>query len=358
MKVKPNQLIVGCILANDIHCNSNQILMRKKTILTEEYINVVKAFLIEDIEVESHISNGMTFSPREVIPTDEINEIGDSCSFRELYLQAVVSYKKLFQGWQAGLKVDILPIRKILLSLLDKLDEAPDEIISIHSYATKVDYIYHHAVSVGALSAYLGRMLNLTYVEQIQIGLAGLMADSGMSKTPNSIIYKKNSLTASEFEEMKRHPMLSYQMIKDIPGITDGVLLGVVQHHEREDGSGYPMAVTSQKLHKFSKIIAVVDVFHAMTSERTYKSKQSPYQVIELIRKDNFGKFDIKIVQTLESLIANFSIGTRVKLNNGEEGEVVFLEPQDRIRPMVRSKVSGEFIKLANRSDLYIDEII
>ncbi|UTW70816.1 hypothetical protein KHA80_10490 [Anaerobacillus sp. HL2] len=92
----------------------------------------------------------------------------------------------------------------------------------------------------------------------------------------------------------------------------------MLQHHEREDGSGYPMAHSSNKIHKFSRIIAVIDIFHAMTSERYYKFKQSPYNVIELIIKDNFGKYDIRVIQMLCSLIANFSMGTRIRLNNGE----------------------------------------
>lgn len=360
MKVKPNQLQEGCILAKDVESNSNQALMRKKTVLYEDYINVLKVFLVEAVEVEATLIDGKPFMPKEVLDEEEKpSEVEyENKSFMDLYLQAVQTYKKLFQSWQAGSKVDILIIRKTLLSLLEKLDQYPEEIISIHHYATKQDYIFHHAVSVGVLSAYLGRKQNYTKAEEIQVGIAGMMADSGMAKIPNSILNKNGSLSSLEFDEMKKHATYSYQMIKDIHGITDGVLLGVLQHHERDDGSGYPMGVSSQKLHKFSRVIAVIDVFHAMTSERYYKQKQSPYKVIELIVKDNFGKFDIKVVQTLANLIAYFSVGSKVRLNNGDLGEVVFLEPHAPVRPMIKIEPSGEFIKLATRSDLYIEEII
>jgi HD-GYP domain-containing protein (c-di-GMP phosphodiesterase class II) len=360
MRVKPNQLDVGCILSKDVNCFSNQ-LIRKKTVLHEKYINVLKAFLIEEVEVEATLANGKLFFPKEVTEFEDEKPKNiplEKKSFMDEYLQAVQIYKKLFQGWQAGMKVDILIIRKTLLSLLEKLNEDPDEITSIHHYATKDDYIFHHAVSVGVLSAYLARKLNYNSAEEIQVGIAGMMSDSGMAKIPNSILNKKGHLTSSEYEEMKNHSMFSYQMIKGIPGVTDAVLLGVLQHHEREDGSGYPMSVSSQKLHKFSKIIAVVDVFHAMTSERSYKKKQSPFKVIELIEKDNFGMFDIKVVQMLAMLISNFSVGTMIRLNNGDIGEVVFLEPHAPNRPMIRIEGTNEFVKLANRSDLYIEEVI
>ncbi len=355
MKVKPNQLEIGCILSKDVNSISNQALIRKKTVLTEEYLNILNAFLVEVVEVESTLVNGKPFTPKEIIEQEEPQE---SRSFMDLYLQAVQIYRKQFQSWQAGLKVDIMTIRKNLLPLLVKLNEDPSELITIHHYSTKTDYLYHHAVSVGLLSAYIGRKLNYTKAEEIQLGISGVLSDSGMAKVSQNILEKKGFLTSEEFDEIKNHPMFSYQMIKDIPGLTDGVLIGVLQHHEREDGSGYPMAVSSQKLHKFSRVIAVADVFHAMTSERPYKPKQSPYKVIELMINDSFGKFDIKVIQTLSSLISNFSVGTKVRLNNDDIGEVIFLEPHAPTRPMIKIQSSGQFIKLVNRSDLYIEEII
>jgi HD-GYP domain-containing protein (c-di-GMP phosphodiesterase class II) len=361
MKVKPNQLQVGCILSTDVSSFSKQVLMRKKTVLNEGYIAVLKAFLVEVVTVEATLVNGNPFIPKDVSESKDEKQIKDKNqihSFMDLYLQAVKRYKRLFQSWQAGAKVELIIIRKILVSLLEKLNEEPNELMSIHHYASKEDYIYHHAVSVGVLSAYLGRKLNFSKAEEIQLGIAGMMADSGMSQIPNTILDKRVSLTSSEYEEINNHPMYSYQMIKDIPGVTDALMLGVLQHHEREDGSGYPMAVSSTKLHKFSKVIAVIDVYHAMASERFYKQKQSPFKVIEIIVKDNFGKFDIRVVQTLANLISNFSVGTRIRLNNNDKGEVVFLEPHAPIRPMIRIETTGEYIKLAERNDLYIEEII
>lgn len=361
MKVKPNQLENGCILSKDIQCASNHVLMKKKTVLSDENIEIIKAFLVEAVDVEATLVNGKPFTPKEVIDIEEIIKDKPATlekGFMELYLIAVQTYKKLFQKWQSGMKVDILEIRKILLPLLEKLDEHPEEIVSIHHYSTKQEYVFHHAVSVGVLSAYIGRKLNFKKGEEIQLGISGIMADSGMSKISNSILDKKGPLTNEEFEEIKKHPMFSYQMLKDLPGISDGVLLGVLQHHEREDASGYPLGVQSIKLHKFSKVIAVIDVYHAMTSERFYKTKQSPFKVIELIMKDNFGKFDIKVVQKLCSFIADFSIGEKIRLNSGDMGEIVFIEPHAPTRPMIKLDQSNEFIKLVNRTDLFIEDII
>ena len=81
--------------------------------------------------------------------------------------------------------------------------------------------------------------------------------------------------------------------------------LAILQHHERLDGSGYPRGDKMEQISVFSQILAVADVFHAMTSERIYRSKESPFKVIELIKEEEFGKFDIKVVQALHDLVGN-----------------------------------------------------
>ena len=359
MKVNPKQLQNGCIIARDVQLLSNQVLVRKKTVISDEHIEAIQAFLVDEVEVEAKLVNGEPFKPTEVIEEEKKQPgIIEQKGFLHEYLDAVKAYKKLFNSWQAGMKVEIINVRKILLPLIEKLDENPEELLSIHHYASKEDYISHHAVAVGVLSAFLGRKLNLGKADIIQLGISGAMADAGMSKVSSALLSKKGSLTKEDFDEIKKHPMYSYQMLKGLPGVTDGVLLAVLQHHEREDGTGYPLSVGSNKLHRFSKIIAVIDVFHAMTSERSYKAKKSPFKVIEEITKDNFGKFDHTIVQTLCNCATKFTVGTKVRLNNDEIGEVVFIEPNSPIRPMIKIEATGEFIKLTNRHDLYIEEII
>ena len=86
----------------------------------------------------------------------------------------------------------------------------------------------------------------------------------------------------------------------------------------------------------FHKLFAVADVFHAMTSERIYRSKESPFKVIEMIKEEEFGKFDIKVVQALLDLVGNLSIGTKVQLTNGDVGEIIFIHRDARLRPMVK----------------------
>ena len=135
----------------------------------------------------------------------------------------------------------------------------------------------------------------------MQAALAGFLADCGMSKVDQFILQKKPTLTARRIEVIKFHVSYSYNMVKNIPFLNEGTKLAVIQHHERMDGSGYIFGLKGKKIHPMAKIVAVADTFHAMTSERLYRSKRSPFKVIELIKQDYFGKFDLETVKSLES---------------------------------------------------------
>ena len=354
MKVKTHQLKEGCILSTDVRSLTKYPIVPKKTVIDQKYIDVLKAFLIKEVEVEPTLVNGEPFHP---VDARDQSEQANKASFVERYLQVVQEYKKLFKSWQSGAPINMPKVRKVLVPLLEQGVQTPADIFNLHHYSTSEDYLYHHAVTVAILSALLGKLLHFEKGDWIQIGVAGALSDSGMAKIDSKILTKKSSLSQQEYEEVKQHPKYSYEMLKQVKVVSDSVRKAVVQHHERIDGSGYPLGLTGEKLHPFGKIIAVADVFHAMTSERNYRSKQSPFKVLESILHDEFGKFDIKVIQALTKVLTNFSTGTRVKLSNNQVGEIVFIEPKHPTRPMIKLD-SGEIIQLTSNRQLFIEEIL
>lgn len=357
MKVNRSQLIEGCILARDIKLISNQPLMRKKTVLTQDLIDILKVFLVKDVYVEDKLVNGQRFQPSE-IEEDELEENVKEERFIDIYLDVVQQYKKHYHQWRTGYSANVAAVRNFLVPLFEKIVEHPEHILMLHHYSKKEDYIYHHAVSVSLLAAFLANKMNYSMDEWIEVGLAGALADIGMTQIPPEILMKNANLTAMEYEKVKKHPIFSYKMLKGLKGVTEPMLIAVLQHHEREDGSGYPLGTTAKKIHAYSQIIAVADVYHAMTSERYYRSKQSPYKVLESISKDQFGKFHHNVVQIMLNGLLNFSVGTSVRLTNGEEAEIVFVDQQTPTRPMVKLKSNGEIISLLANTQLHIEEVL
>lgn len=358
MRVSTSQLQEGCIVAKDIFSLTNKPVVSKKTVLTEEYIEILKAFLIKDLNVEPTLVSGEPFKPSEIIEEEESAEIIATESLTGHYLRTVQEYKKLFSNWQAGAPIDIAKVRNLILPLFERIVELPGEIFQLRHYSSKEDYLYHHSVVVGLLSGLIGKKLQYDKGDYIQLTLAGLLSDCGMSKIDPKVLTKRSSLTSEEYADVKRHPLYSYKMLEKIPVLKESVKLAVFQHHERVDGSGYVLGVTGEKLHPFGKIVAVADIFHAMTSDRPYSRKQPLFIVLEQVIQDSFGKFDLQVVQALTSMVANMSIGTKVKLSSGLIGEIVFIETKSPTRPMIKLDDNNEFVKLDKNRDLHIEEIL
>lgn len=356
--VKTKYLVEGCILAKDINGLTNRPIMNKQTILDAELLKVLDGFLIDQVSVEETLINGESFTPREIIDyeLEEINR--EETSFISMYLKAVQAYKRLFKNWQAGSKLEVGKVREIIIPLFEHAMESPSDILLLHHYCQKEDYLYHHAVSLGLLSGFIAHKMRFDMADTYQITMAGCLADGGMAKISNKILTKPSKLTFEENEEMLKHPLFSYQLVKSSPILKDSVKMAILEHHERINGTGYPLRKKGDAIHIFSKIIAVADVYHAMTSERIYRKKQSPFKVMEMIMQDDFGKFDITIVKTLLAGLTNFSIGSRVKLNNGNIAEIIFVDHNSPTRPLVKVMNSSEIINLSKIRDLYIEEIL
>lgn len=358
MLVKTKYLVEGCILAKDINGLTNRPIMNKLTILDTELLKILDAFLIEQVSVEETLINGEKFFPKEIIDKELEKERKEDSSFISMYLKAVQSYKSLFKNWQAGSKVEVAKVRKLIIPLFDKAMESPSDILMLHHYCHKDDYLYHHALSLGLLSGFIAHKMKFDIGDVYQVVLAGCLADCGMAKISNKILTKTSKLSYEENEEIFKHPLYSYQLVQSSPILKDSVKIAILDHHERINGSGYLQRKKGDAIHIFAKIIAVADVYHAMTSERIYRKKQSPFKVMEMIMQDDFGKFDLTIVKTLLAGLTHFSIGSRVKLNNGHIAEIIFIESNSPTRPMVKVVNNGEIFNLSKMRDLYIEEIL
>lgn len=363
MEIHINQLQTGCILAKNIFSVSNKLLAYKKTKVDQHIKEALQAFLVKEVEVEELLDNGGVFQPKykldeNIHGIEGSSEIIHNKSFYQLYMDAVQSYKRLFINWQSGASLDIAEIRQIILPLVGELEEHEREIFQLYHYCKQEDYIYHHSISVALLSAFLGKKLQYKQGDVNQIALTGLLCDCGMSKLPTNIITKKITLTEKEYHDIKKHPIHSYNLLKNIMSIQEGVKMGVLQHHERIDQSGYPLGVKGKQLHPYSKIVALADIYQAMVSVRPYRSKQSPFKVLEQIIQDDFGKFDLSVVNELKKAIINISVGTRVKLSSGFVAEIVFVDEQYPTRPLVKIEPNGEIIALKDKAELFIEEII
>lgn len=364
MKVAPDQLKPGCLLLSHVLGKTNRPIIPKDTVLTEEHIDVLKTFLIKEVNVSTKLASGETFNPKPLSFQKQKNQEKSKRPtlskqlFEDHYLDVVDHYQDMFKAWQQNVPVNMPDIRKLLVPLLNRIDELKERVYTLHHYVTPDNYFYHHSVSVGLLSAFIAKQMDYLDHEWIQIGLAGALSDIGMAKIDEDILHKNKSLTDREIEKIKAHPIYSYRLIEKSPLMTQSAKLAVLQHHERRDGSGYPLGLRNNKIEPYAQIIAVCDIYHAMTSNRHFQEKTSPFLVFEKLEAEQFSRIDPVVVHTFKKSIAHFSIGTKVRLSNGEQAEIIFTDPRLLTRPMVRLVDNGEILALKDLPNVHILEVL
>ncbi|GGF17275.1 HD family phosphohydrolase [Halobacillus andaensis] len=362
MKVHPSQLQKGCIITKEVMAKTKKPIIPKHTVVQPIHLSVLHKFSIQQVEVGPRLSSGAPFVPTEQEPPEKKeNNLHEPPSkefpFHEHYLEGVKHYQEWFLQWQGGSAINMHEVRTFMVPLIEKAVHSKRELFLLHHYSSEDTYAAHHSVAMGLISAYLAAKLGYSRGEWIQAGLAGLLSDSGMARIDSTITQKRGPLTEKEYEEVKKHATYSYRLVENIASLGGQAKLGVLQHHERLDGTGYPLGLRKGKIHRFSQIIAVSDMYHAMTSERFYRKKQSPFKVLEEMKQEQFGRYDHEVIQVFIKEMTNYSTGTKVRLTTNQMAEVVFMEPSHPTRPMVRLKESGQIISLKDRTDLHIDEV-
>ncbi|ANY73631.1 HD family phosphohydrolase [Paenibacillus ihbetae] len=363
-----NEVVAGVKLAKDVHTPLGGLLLHKGKVLLPRDLEVLKAFMVEQVDVESVEGESTRIptvksagqKPSLIFAESPQGSEGDDVPSRknlplhEEYDRTLSLVKSCYQSAITG-EIRIYEIRSQMENLL-KHHKDYQILKFIPRMTNRHDYRYHSAV-LCALSSYkLARWLDLPQKDWMQVAFAGLLHDIGNAKIDPIILNKPSKLTDEENEEVRRHTTYGYQILKNVAAVNEGVRLAALQHHEKVDGSGYPLRLEGSKIHIYAKIVAVTDIFHAMTLDKFYRSAQSPYLVLEQIQLEAFGKLDPKIVQTFIRKVTALHSGTKVKLSNGSTGEIVFTDSQHPTRPMV--SVEGSIMNLMQQRQIYIEEVI
>lgn len=182
------------------------------------------------------------------------------------------------------------------------------------------------------------------------------MHDIGKSLIPRELLNKPEKLSEEEFDEVKKHAEYGYYLVRHINGMDKRVAEAVYYHHEREDGSGYPKGLPGEQISLFAKILAVADTFDAMTANRTYKLKQTPFHVFELMQNGCFGYLDPVILDTFLVNISHYYIGYKVRLSDGRIAEVVYINRLHYGKLVL--KVGDTYLDMALVKNVHIEEVI
>ncbi|MFK0525338.1 HD-GYP domain-containing protein [Paenibacillus illinoisensis] len=360
-EVKP-----GLKLGNDVHTVRGNVLFQKGKVILPKDVEVLRAFMIHQIDIEQE-RVGTNGAGTKAVASTSSEKNGDQygkgsitvsapavSSLHEEYEKMVGLTRNAFQSSLAA-ELPVYELRTQLEALFVHLKQ-----YNVLTFSPRVmqehDYVYHHAVLSAMTSYQLAQWVELPSKDWMQVAFAGLFHDIGNSKVDPQILHKPTALTASEQEEIRQHTKYGYQVLKQAKAINEGARLAALQHHEKVDGSGYPLQLSGTQIHIYAKIVAIADIFHAMTLEKIYRKAQSPYLVLEQIKSEAFGKLDPAIVNVFIQRSTQIHNGIRVKLSNNQIGEIIFSDRDHPTRPMV--SVEGTIINLMQQRQLYIQEVI
>lgn len=202
----------------------------------------------------------------------------------------------------------------------------------------------------------LGSWIGFSMEQLKALFTAGLMHDIGKLKVPLSVINKHGSLDSAEFDLIKKHTIYGYRILKSSELFSDEICNAVLCHHERLDGSGYPMNYRKEQLHDFAKIIGITDVFDAITTDRIYKKKASPFKAFEILKSEEIKNLDYNYLKLFIDHICTYYVGFNALLQSGEIGKIVYIPPQNVINPIIQ--IEDAYFDSSVKTDKQIVQIV
>lgn len=205
------------------------------------------------------------------------------------------------------------------------------------------DYLYSHSLNVAMLNGLFGQWLGCSERESAKLIKVGLLHDIGKLNLPKEILNKPSRLTDAEFAIVKMHPLYSLQTLKDSGIYDEDVLNGVVYHHERMNGTGYPKGLHAEAIPMLAKVTAISDVYDAMVAKRVYKDRHPPFDILRDFSESRFSDLDYKTVTIFLQNMPKVYLNKETMLSDGRIGKIVYISRSDIAHPTV--EVDSELIK-------------
>lgn len=343
---------------NVYNYDNHQLLVGAGTVLTDETISRLAYYSIIDVHIDE------TYQPE---PAAEEDTADDSYVERLRQTPQFKKFKADFEDNadqfekrinQVVKKNGDLHVDTLVDPVLKMVDETgnPSSVFDmLHALRSYDDLTYMHSINVSLICNVMGQWLKFPEEEVRILTAAGLLHDIGKILVPGDLISKPSRLTKHEYAIVQRHAYEGYMVLKDLD-INDHIKNAALMHHERMDGSGYPLHLKGEQIDSYAKIVAIADVYDAMTSPRVYRGALCPFVAIALFEKEGLQKYETQYILTFLECIVNTYLLNRVKLSNGMEGEIVFINRDVLSKPTI--KVGDAYVDLTQYPDISIEKII
>lgn len=313
----------GMVLGKTLWGIRNEVLLTAGTMLNESYIESILRLQLNGIYIEDEISGDLEIA----------SLISDT-----LRAETIRGVKNLFVlSERTGSTPPLRLMREQIGRIVDEILNHRNLMINLIDLKVFDNYTYAHSVNVAVLSIVLGLAAGLNRDALNRLGMAALMHDIGKVFLPVELLNRAGPLSQEEYREVQRHPERGFDYVKShYPDIPVSVYVAILEHHERYDGTGYPNGKLGQKTTQFGAILAIADVYDALTSDRPYRKGLPPSEAVEYFMASGGSHFHPELLELFLRKVAPYPVGTCVTLSNGWTGLVLENYESFSLRPKIR----------------------
>ena len=351
------RLCPGMILGQDVYNFANQIVVKKGTVLDERTITKLHRFEIPQFMIEEEV---LSIQEANSYHRSSYSErIQNNPAFRRFqanYDTEIISFQNMISCViEKNQKIDCEALYRQVVMLLKDTGNSINAFDMVQNLRHYDDSTYAHSMNVGLLCNVFADWLELGEEEKKTLTVAGILHDIGKTRVPLEIIQKPARLSEEEYQIIKKHTEYGFAILTENK-LDYHIRYTALQHHERMDGSGYPLGLAGDHIDEYARIVSIIDVYDAMTSPRVYRGPTCPFDVIQIFEEEGFQKYDSRYILTFLRRIAESYLNERIKLSDGRAGKLIYINVHALSRPVVM--VDGEAIDLRKEKDLKIIEIM
>lgn len=369
MRIRTAYAEPGMIIGKDIYSSTDYLIVGEGTTLTDHMITRLRFYSVDEFFVlapeESLFkkSTAKSVIKKKSVATREasyVNRVKSSREFKvftQNFYSSFVSYKEQLNAIvQNKAPINTEHLLKDISKIVATCKSPASLLDMMMAIRNLDDATYVHSMNVALICNLFAHWLKLGEKETNDLTLAGLLHDIGKMLIPTEIIKKPAKLTQMEYHIIKGHPALGYELLLN-QNVNRRIALAALQHHERCDGSGYPHGLTSDEIEPYAKIVAIADVYDALTANRVYRGPICPVEVIGILQREGLTVYDTKYLLTFLDQIMYSYLNYTVKLSNGEIGRIILMQRNQLNKPVIA--LSGDrFIDLREEPDLNIVGVV
>lgn len=354
--IATSNLIPGMQIAKDVYNDNLQLLVPKGIVLTNEIINRLQHLGIGRVQILIEEPQDQSSGNQPETRTQKVRQTQEFIEYNNQFRETASNFSEDLSN--IVLKdgdINIPELFTITDELLSKTNSSYQVFDMLHSLRHFDDSTFAHSLNVSIMANVVGKWLNYSEENLKILTVSGLLHDCGKLLIPNEIIAKPSTLTPEELATVRQHTVKGYELLAK-HNIDARISQTALFHHEKCDGSGYPLKLKGDTIPTFARVICIIDVYEAMTADRVYRKGMCPFEVIRTFESEGYLKYDPKILLTFMKGIAQTYLHKNVLLSDGRQGEIIMINEHAVSQPIVR--VESDFLDLTRYPQLKIVEIL